>query len=50
VGVTEDPEKFRWLRENFEPIGTIAPSYLLFEITPEQMQHLCASTIDCEEQ
>jgi hypothetical protein len=47
VGVTEDPNAFKWLRENFKPIDAIAPSCLLFEITPEQMQNLCRSTTYC---
>jgi hypothetical protein len=48
--VTEDPETYLWLRENFEPIDAIAPSCLLFEITPEQMQALCESTAYCDQQ
>jgi hypothetical protein len=49
VGVTEDPNAFKWLRENFKPIDAIAPSCLLFEITPEQMQNLCGSTTYCDQ-
>jgi hypothetical protein len=49
VGVGEDPNTYRWLRENFEPIDIIAPSCLLFEITPEQMQNLCRNTPYCDE-
>jgi hypothetical protein len=49
VGITRDPDTYRWLRENFEPIDTIAPSYLLFEITPEQMRELCDRTTYCKE-
>jgi hypothetical protein len=33
VGIT-DPEKYRWLRENFHPKATIAYSYLVFEVSP----------------
>ncbi|MGD9403372.1 MAG: glycosyltransferase family 39 protein [bacterium] len=29
---TRDPERFRWLRENYEPVGHIAYSYLVFEV------------------
>jgi hypothetical protein len=47
VGITETPDAYRWLRENFEPVDTIAPSCLLFEITPEQMQELCERTDYC---
>lgn len=49
VGVTEHPDAYRWLRENFEPIDAIAPSCLLFEITPEQMQNFCKSTTYCDQ-
>jgi hypothetical protein len=48
VGVSYDPATYQWLRENFEPVGMIAPSYLLFEITPEQMQALCDTTDYCK--
>lgn len=49
VGVTVDPDMYEWLRENFEPVGMIASSYLLFEITPEQMQDLCERTAYCRQ-
>jgi hypothetical protein len=48
VGVLYDPATYQWLRENFEPVGMIAPGYLLFEITPEQMQALCNTTGYCK--
>ncbi|MCJ7434008.1 MAG: glycosyltransferase family 39 protein [Anaerolineales bacterium] len=48
VGVSYDPVTYQWLRENFEPAGMIAPSYLLFTITPEQMQALCDTTDYCK--
>lgn len=47
VGITETPDAYQWLRENFEPVDMIAPSCLLFEITPEQMQELCERTDYC---
>jgi hypothetical protein len=50
VGVTRDPETFKWLRDNFEPVDRIAPSYLLFEITPEQMRDLCRRTTYCDQE
>ena len=34
------PEKFRWLRENFEPDGHIAYSYLVYRITPQDLERL----------
>jgi hypothetical protein len=37
VGVYE-PERYRWLRENFTPVGHVGYSYLLFEVTPERLE------------
>jgi hypothetical protein len=34
VGIWVGPEKYEWLRENYEPIGHVAYSYLIFEIPP----------------
>jgi hypothetical protein len=48
VGVINGPATYAWLRENFEPVGMIAPSYLLFEITPEQIDRLCTTTDYCK--
>lgn len=48
VGVYYFPSTYRWLRENFKPVGMIAPSYLLYEITPGQMQALCDTTDYCK--
>jgi len=49
VGVTSNPpDTFAWVTENFEPTGMIAPSYLLFEFTPEQIQDLCSRTEYCK--
>ena len=31
-------ERFRWLRENFEPIGHVAHGHLLFRVTPETLR------------
>jgi hypothetical protein len=50
LGITTEPGTFEWLRENFEPVGTIASSYLLFEITPEQMKVLCERTVYCKQE
>jgi len=35
-----DPEKYRWLRENFEPVDHIAYSYLVYEIRPEDLEKI----------
>lgn len=33
VGI-HDPERYRWLRENYKPVDHIGYSYLIFEISP----------------
>jgi hypothetical protein len=48
VGVTEEPEKYAWLRDNFEPIDTIAYAYLVYKITPQEIETLCATTTYCD--
>lgn len=40
VGITAAPETYQWLRDNFEPKGTVAYAYLLFELTHEQLEKL----------
>ena len=35
-----DPEKYAWLRDNFEPVDNIAYSYLIFDIKPERLEEL----------
>ncbi|HET9429524.1 MAG TPA: glycosyltransferase family 39 protein [Chitinophagaceae bacterium] len=48
VGVTTDPEKYAWLRNNFEPIDMIAYSYMVYKISPEEIDSLCATTTYCD--
>ena len=48
VGVTEDPEQYAWLRDNFEPVDTIAYAYLVYKIEPEEIEELCAVTTYCD--
>ena len=31
-------EKYRWLRENFEPVDHVAYSYLVYDIRPEDLE------------
>jgi 4-amino-4-deoxy-L-arabinose transferase-like glycosyltransferase len=37
VGVLGSPDDFRWLRENFRPIGNFRNSYLIFDISPSDL-------------
>jgi hypothetical protein len=32
-----DVERYRWIRENFAPIGHIAHGHLIFQVTPEAL-------------
>ena len=49
VGVTRasDDADYEWLRTYFRPTDRVGTSYLLFRITPEQMESLCARTSYC---
>jgi hypothetical protein len=48
VGVFGKPEQYAWLRENFEPSDTIAHTYLIYNISTEQIAELCQSTDNCQ--
>lgn len=45
VGITARPETYRWLRENFEPVDTVAYAYLVYQITPEQLQAVIEASL-----
>jgi len=49
VGI-KDPEVYAWLRENFEPVGHVAYSNLIFEITPDEKQALCLNSSYCSDE
>jgi len=38
TGVREGPERYAWLRENFEPVGHMAYAYLIYEVSPEELR------------
>lgn len=48
VGVTQDPEKYAWLRNNFEPEKSIGYSYLVYIISQEEIDELCSTTAYCD--
>jgi hypothetical protein len=48
VGVTTEPSQYAWLRNNFEPVETIAYGYLVYKISPQEIDELCATTTYCE--
>jgi Dolichyl-phosphate-mannose-protein mannosyltransferase len=49
VGVTgaSNPDKYKWLRDNFQPARAIAYEYLVFDISSQALQQLCATTTYC---
>ena len=38
VGVTGERDQFAWLRENFEPVEHIAYAYLVFRVSPQELE------------
>ncbi len=48
VGILTKPQQYAWLRDNFEPVGTIAYTYFVFQVSPEQIDSLCARTTYCQ--
>ncbi len=48
VGVLSDPAQDAWLRDNFKPVQTVAYSYFVYKITPEEITALCSSTAYCK--
>jgi len=47
VGIHRNGGEFAWLREQFEPVGTIAFSYLIYEISVADLSRYCASSDEC---
>ncbi|MFQ5922463.1 MAG: hypothetical protein ACE5M4_06430, partial [Anaerolineales bacterium] len=37
TGVLEDPSTFKWLRENFSPVGHLDYTYLIYDISPSDL-------------
>lgn len=49
VGINVDPGKYAWLRDNFEPVDTIAYAYLVYDISQSELDEMCAATDNCGE-
>lgn len=47
VGILENPARYAWLRNNFKPVDTIAYTYFVYKISPQEIANLCASTLFC---
>jgi hypothetical protein len=48
VGILEDPDRYAWLRENFEPVDTIAYCYFVYRISAQELAEMCSRTQSCE--
>ena len=42
VGVLGDPERFRWLRERFRPVGHVGHGILVYRVTPAELDALAS--------
>ena len=49
VGISRRPYEYEWLRQNFEPSRTLAYNYMVYDITPDQIARLCATTSYCDQ-
>ena len=47
TGVSGGPQKYEWLRDNFEPAETISYSYLVYEVSADDLVKLCSTTDYC---
>ena len=47
VGIMNGPNQYAWLRQNFEPVDSIAGEYLVYRLTPQQIKQMCAHTDFC---
>jgi hypothetical protein len=48
VGILEAPGRYAWLRQNFEPVDTIAYCYFVYRISSQELADLCARAQSCE--
>ena len=49
VGSTtwDNIDHYKWLRDNFQPVTTIAYEYVVYDVSPQALQKICAGTTDC---
>ena len=41
-------ETYEWLTKNFEPVGTLANYFFIYQISPIDIEHLCNTTDYCK--
>ncbi len=40
LGINTDPRRYQWLRDHLEPAGHVAYSYLIFDVTNQQLEQI----------
>lgn len=50
LGISDSPTQFAWLRENFEPVDTVAYSYLVYDVSQQDLDRLCRTKGICSSQ
>jgi hypothetical protein len=40
LGIREGPQAFSWLRENFEPVDHFVYSYLIYDVSPQELSQI----------
>ena len=48
TGVQGDLETYKWLRDNFRPVDSISYTYLIYQISPEEIEGLCSTIEHCD--
>ena len=48
TGVQGDPETYQWLWDNFEPVDSISYSYLIYQISPDEIMQVCSASEYCD--
>ncbi len=43
-----NPSRFAWLRDNFEPVGNVAYSYLIYDVSQQDLDRLCVTKGICQ--
>ena len=50
LGISDSSSQFAWLRENFEPVDTVAYSYLVYDVSQQDLDQLCRTRGICSSQ
>jgi hypothetical protein len=48
TGIHGEPERYRWLWDNFQPVDSISYTYLIYQISPDEIAQLCNIREHCD--